>query len=168
MFLMVQLGVHLFSVFEMGVIKRKVERKFHEYLLHHIVAASLILFSTMCNQVAAGTMILIIHDMSDIFLSLGRFYIQTKYSTTSVAISLYLLMTSVWIYMRLFVYPFCLLKNVYANIPQPDDELYMIIFEYNYLLSMALVLFLLHVLWTYLLLWLGVKQIRGKPFTNNI
>lgn len=49
MFFMIQLGVHIFSVFEMIVIKRKTERKFYEYLLHHFVAATLILFSMMCN-----------------------------------------------------------------------------------------------------------------------
>jgi hypothetical protein len=46
---MIQLGVHIFSVFEMIVIKRGKERKYYEYLLHHCVAASLILFSMMCN-----------------------------------------------------------------------------------------------------------------------
>jgi len=72
---MVQLGVHVLSVFEMAVIKRKTERKFYEYLLHHFVAATLILFSMMCNEIAAGTMILIVHDASDIFVALGRGYL---------------------------------------------------------------------------------------------
>lgn len=49
MYFMLQLGVHLFSVFEMIVIKRKTERRFYEYMLHHFVAATLILFSMMCN-----------------------------------------------------------------------------------------------------------------------
>jgi len=69
---MIQLGVHFFSVFEMILIKRKTERKFYELLLHHFVAATLILFSMMCNQIAAGSMILIIHDMSDIMIAFGR------------------------------------------------------------------------------------------------
>jgi hypothetical protein len=73
-FFMVQLGVHIFSVFEMVVIKRKTERKFYEYLLHHFVAASLILCSMMCNEIAAGTIILIVHDFSDIFLAMSRAY----------------------------------------------------------------------------------------------
>lgn len=79
MYFMIQLGVHVFSVFEMIVIKRKTERKFYEYLLHHFVAATLILFSMMCNEITAGTMILIVHDMSDILIAIGRAFIETKY-----------------------------------------------------------------------------------------
>jgi len=63
------LGVHAFSVFEMVVIKRQTEKKFHEYLLHHFIAASLILFSIMSNQMVAGSMILLVHDMSDILMA---------------------------------------------------------------------------------------------------
>ena len=59
----------------MIVIKRKTERKFYEYLLHHFVAATLILFSMMCNEIAAGTMILIVHDLSDIPIAFCRAYI---------------------------------------------------------------------------------------------
>lgn len=70
-FFMIQLGVHVLSVFEMVVIKRQ-ERKFYEYLLHHFMAASLILFSMMCNEITAGTMILIVHDFSDIFIASSR------------------------------------------------------------------------------------------------
>jgi len=75
MYFMIQLGIHFFSLFEMVVLKRKTERKFYEYVLHHSVAVSLILFSTMSNQIAVGTMILIIHDASDIFMAFSRLYI---------------------------------------------------------------------------------------------
>lgn len=74
-FFMIQLGVHVLSVFEMVVIKRS-DRKFYEYLLHHFMAASLILFSMMCNEITAGTMILIVHDFSDIFIAMTRMLID--------------------------------------------------------------------------------------------
>jgi ceramide synthetase len=66
------LGVHVFSVFDLMVIKRKSELKYHEYMLHHAIAVSLILFSLMSNQMLAGAMILIVHDMSDIPIAGGR------------------------------------------------------------------------------------------------
>ena len=72
---MIQLGIHSFSLFEMVVLKRKTERKYYEYVLHHSVAVSLILFSTLSNQIVAGAMILIIHDASDIFMAFSRCYI---------------------------------------------------------------------------------------------
>lgn len=69
----------MFSVFEMIVIKRGKERKYYEYLLHHCVAASLILFSLMSNQTPSGGMTLIVHDFSDIFIAFGRCYVETKF-----------------------------------------------------------------------------------------
>lgn len=74
-FYYLQLGVHLFSVFEMMVIKRKTELKYYEKLLHHILAASLIAFSAMNNEILVGIMILFTHDFSDVFMAFGRTYV---------------------------------------------------------------------------------------------
>lgn len=163
---MIQLGVHLFSVFEMIVIKRKTERKFYEYLLHHFVAATLILFSMMCNEITAGSMILIIHDMSDILIAFGRAFIETKFESKMRTLSVYIGMTIIWIYLRIIVFPFCLLANVYANKPTPQDEWYLISFEYSYLLVMAFVLYGMHLFWTYFLIKLGWRSASGKNFVN--
>jgi TLC domain len=73
-------------------------------------------------------MILIIHDASDIFLAFGRALAETKYSKGSFLAVIYLLMTSVWIYLRIIIFPFCLLANVYANKPTPQDEWFIISF----------------------------------------
>lgn len=116
-----QLGVHAFSVFEMMVIKRKTEKKFHEYLLHHFIAASLILFSVMSNQTIAGAMTLLVHDMSDILMAGCRGFLETKYETKTIDAIGYVSLLTVWIYCRILVFPFCLLSNVYVNAPLPTD-----------------------------------------------
>lgn len=163
---MIQLGVHIFSVFEMIVIKRGKERKYYEYLLHHSVAASLILFSMMCNETPSGGMTLIVHDFSDIFIAFGRLFVETKYSTKRLITIVYIIMTSVWIYMRIIVFPFCILSNVYVNQPTPTDEWYIISFEYGYLLSMAIVLYGMHIFWTYFLVRIGLRSLEGKKMEN--
>ena len=166
MYFNLQLGVHIFSVFEMIVIKRNKERKYYEYLLHHFVAASLILFSMMSNQTAAGLMILIIHDASDILMAGGRAIVDMKFATTPIKAGVYLGCLSMWVHMRILVFPFCLLANVYANKPTVRDEWYMIWFEYNYLLFMALVLYCMHIFWTFTLIKLGVKAASGGEIYN--
>jgi hypothetical protein len=117
----------MFSVVELILFRRGKERKFYEWMLHHSVAATLILFSMMSNQIAAGVMILIVHDASDIFMAAGRAYAEAnipKYTPISAAM-LSSLMVS-WIYLRLVIFPFCLLANVYINKPLPTDEWYII------------------------------------------
>jgi hypothetical protein len=91
-------------------------------MLHHFVASTLILFSMMCNEVAAGVMTLIVHDASDIFLAGGRFYFEAHFPKNKVVTAIILVsLFVVWIYMRLFVFPFCLLASVYVNKPLPTD-----------------------------------------------
>ncbi len=128
MYFMIQLGIHFFSLFEMIVIKRKIERKFYEYMLHHTVAASLILFSTTSNQIAAGAMILIVHDASDILIAFTRAFIETKFDNKRMSTIVYMMATLIWIWMRIIVYPFCLLANVYDNRPTEKDPWRMISF----------------------------------------
>jgi ceramide synthetase len=166
MYFMIQLGVHVFSVFEMIVIKRKTERKFYEYLLHHFVAATLILFSMMCNEITAGAIILIVHDASDILMAFSRAFIETKFAATKSTAFFYFSMTAIWIYMRIIVFPFCLLANVYANKPTSQDEWHMISFEYSYLLIMAIVLYGMHLFWTFFIIKLGLRFAMGKKITN--
>ena len=125
---MIQLGIHFFSLFEMIIIKRKTELKFYEYVLHHSVAVSLILFSSMSNQITSGAMTLIVHDASDILMAFTRFYIETTKANKFTSNILFVLMTLVWIWMRIIVFPFCILANVYNNRPTGGDSWYMISF----------------------------------------
>lgn len=124
---MFHLGVHVFSVVELFLFRRGKERKFYEWMLHHSVAATLILFSMMSNQIAAGVMILIVHDASDIFMAAGRFYAEANIPKSFMTnVTMVSLLIFSWIYLRLFIFPFCLLANVYINKPLPTDEWYMI------------------------------------------
>lgn len=150
----------------MAVIKRKTERKFHEYLLHHFIAVSLILFSLMSNQMLAGAMILVVHDMSDILMAGCRAYLETIYETKARSAMGYLLLLLVWIFCRILVFPFCLLSNVWVNSPLPTDEWYIINFEYKYLLSMAFVLYVMHLYWTYYLMKVGIDSLIKKKMVN--
>ena len=106
----------------------------------------------MSNQIAAGVMILIVHDASDIFMAAGRFYAEANIPKSFMTdVTMVTLLSSSWIYLRLFIFPFCLLANVYINKPLPTDEWYMINYEYMYLLSMAFVLVAMHIYWTFCL-----------------
>ena len=158
--------MHAFSVFEMVVLKSRLD-KFHEFLLHHMIAVSLILFSIMSNQTVAGAMILIVHDMSDIPMAGCKAWIETKYSSKAGNVFAYFLLLFTWVYCRVLVYPLCLLANVWVNTPLESDEWYIISFEYKYLLSMACILELMHIYWTYYVLVTGMNRIRKKKMLNT-
>lgn len=71
---MLKLGIHGFSLFESIIIKRTTDRKYYEFLLHHFIANTLILFSMLTNFVTVGTVILFLHNVSDATLVYVRFW----------------------------------------------------------------------------------------------
>lgn len=75
----------------------------------------------MSNQITAGSMVLIIHDASDIVVAFGRGYCETKFESKNRTVVTYVMMVLVWVYLRIFVFPYCLLSNVYVNKPSPQD-----------------------------------------------
>lgn len=81
----------------------------------------LIIFSMMSNQIAAGVIIIIVHDASDIFSSGGRGYLETKYLNTFLMIFFFVTMLVSWVYFRAIVYPICILTEVWAHSPLSTD-----------------------------------------------
>ena len=137
-------------------------------MLHHFMATSLILFSLLSNQVVPGILILIVHDASDIFMAGGRFYSECFIKKKALVTAFfYFMLFATWIYCRLLVFPLCLLSNVYDNRPLPTDEWYMIQWEYFYLLSMAFVLFGMHIYWTYCLAQSALTSFKKNSCTND-
>ncbi len=82
----------------------------------------------MSNQIAAGVIIIIVHDVSDIFSSAARGFVETKGRDSIVMIFLFVGVLISWVYMRTIIYPFCILAQVWANIPKPTDIWYIINF----------------------------------------
>ena len=68
--------------------------------------------------------------------------------------------------MRLFVYPFCILLNVYAKMPTPSDPWAMIYYPYGYLLATSMVLVAMHVYWTFYLMKSIYKSIMARNADN--
>jgi hypothetical protein len=114
-----------------------------------------------------GAMVLLVHDMSDILMAGCRALLETKYITNTLSAIGYISLLIVWVFCRMLVFPFCLLSNVYINAPLPTDEWSMISFEYRYLLSVAFVLYLMHMYWTYYLMKVGVNTLIKKKMVND-
>lgn len=121
----------------------------------------------MSNQIVPGAIIMIVHDMSDIIAAGCRGFIETKYENKYNTAIGYILLVFAWVFCRILVFPFCLLANVYVNTPLPTDEWYLIDFEYKYLLSMAFVLYLMHLYWAFYLMKAGVNALIKKKIINE-
>jgi hypothetical protein len=75
----------------------------------------------MSNQIAIGVLILIVHDASDVLLAFGRADLEVNVNSILIGAIIYFIQLIIWIFMRILVYPFCLLANGYINFPDAND-----------------------------------------------
>lgn len=71
-FYLFQLGKHFSRMFSHMFIRQ--EGNYYEYILHHSLSTFLIVFSYLTNQWLIGIMVLLCHDVSDLFLIMARGY----------------------------------------------------------------------------------------------
>ena len=139
----------LISIF--GDVKRK---DFTEQMIHHMATIFLIVFSYVANFVRVGTLVMAIHDISDIILEGAKSCVYLKYQ--DAANSLFNVFAVVFIGSRIIVYPYVVLHTTWVKsmwLFQPYPGYYF----FNILL---LILQLLHIFWAATIIKMAVRLIR--------
>ena len=119
-----------------------VKRKdFLEQVIHHFSTIFLIAFSYVANFVRVGTLVMAIHDVSDIFLEGAKCFIYAK--NKDVANAIFNVFAVVFILSRIFIFPYVILHTTWVKsmwLFQPYPGYYF----FNVLLF---ILQLLHIFW---------------------
>ncbi|KAG2262045.1 hypothetical protein Bca52824_069124 [Brassica carinata] len=132
---------------------------------HHIATLILIVLSYVCSFSRVGSVVLALHDASDVFLEVGK---MSKYSGAErIASFSFILFVMSWIVLRLIYYPFWILWSTsYEVLLVLDlDKLPVEGHIYYYICNTLLYcLLVLHIYWWVLIYRMLVKQIqdRGK------
>ncbi|KAL9225822.1 hypothetical protein vseg_001703 [Gypsophila vaccaria] len=130
---------------------------------HHIATAILIVLSYTARFARAGSVILALHDASDVFLEVGK---MSKYSgAEAIASFSFILFVISWVVLRLTYYPFWILWSTSYEVVQTLDKdkhpvegpIYYYLF--NTLLYCLLVL---HIYWWVLMYRMLVKQVQAR------
>ncbi|KAJ8249467.1 hypothetical protein GJAV_G00235280 [Gymnothorax javanicus] len=144
-------GSLLFSVaFD---VKRK---DFKEQIIHHLATLTLLAFSWCANYIRIGTMVMLVHDASDVLLESAKLFNYAKWEKTCNAI--FVVFALVFIVTRLIIYPFWLIHCALVY-PLLDFAPF---FGYYFFNLMLMVLQLLHLFWAYLILRMVKKFVCGK------
>ncbi|XP_073327102.1 ceramide synthase 5-like [Pagrus major] len=135
-------------------IKRK---DFVIMLVHHLATIMLITFSYTNNMIRAGTLVMCVHDASDIFLEAAKLANYAKYQR--LCDGLFVVFSISFFLARLVIYPFWIVYTVLI-------DSWEIIGPYRawWLLNgLLLVLQTLHIIWFYLIARIAIKAIfKGK------
>lgn len=136
-------------------------KDFWEMLLHHVVTINLLSFSWACNFTRIGTLTLIVHDISDIFLLGAKMfkYLQLQ-MLCDVTFAVFVL---IWIVTRLGVYPGWILYST------TFDATFIVEFFPAYYIfnSMLVGLLVLHCIWTYYILLMAYQALNAGQIQGD-
>ena len=133
---------------------------FLNMLLHHICTITLILYSFLTNLSNIGSVVLLIHNITDVVVHITRFGIRAKFPEFFLIITGIILIL-VFIYLRLFVFAECIYSLAYGFCRWDDG------WTTRFLVLFLSCLYLLHVNWTIRLLEKAYQKIRGNKITDT-
>jgi hypothetical protein len=130
-----------------------------ESMTHHVVTLGLMSYSYYINFTRAGLMIMLVHDVSDIFLEwakLARYCGRQDWATIH-----FVIFTISWFVFRVFYFPLVLIRSTLFESIEIVAKPHNIQPEPHYSLfnGMLIILFILHVYWSWLILKIVAKQL---------
>lgn len=121
---------------------------FREMFIHHIVTNLLVIGSSLCRLTRIGSMVFLIHDISDVPVDLSKLanFLKWKWTTLSCFLS----MVAVWMVTRLYILPVVIYRSILTESHfVVEDGLPVLLYVHNRHFFYILVglLILLHVAW---------------------
>ncbi|CDO41071.1 TLC domain-containing protein [Caenorhabditis elegans] len=140
---------------------------FWQLMVHHVITIFLLSSSWTINFVRVGTLILLSHDVSDVFLEGGKL-VRYDAHNKNMTNFMFVLFFSSWVATRLIYYPFIVIRSAVteaAALIQPDYILWDYQLSPPYaprLIVFALILlFFLHIFWTFIILRIAYRTSTG-------
>mmetsp|Transcript_4396 Transcript_4396/g.11015 ORF Transcript_4396/g.11015 Transcript_4396/m.11015 type:complete len:307 (-) Transcript_4396:85-1005(-) len=153
-----EMGFYIYSIPSLFLWETR-RKDFLEHAAHHFVTLFLIVYSHYVNFMRAGAMVMLLHDVCDIWLELAKL---GNYAGSEVlSTTFFVVFLLVWIAMRLVYFPAWIIRStLYEVISEVADKVPHIPREPHYSLfnGLLITLLVLHVYWTFLIL----KVVAGK------
>ncbi|CAH9096478.1 unnamed protein product [Cuscuta epithymum] len=155
-------GFYTYSIFALIFWETR-RADFGVSMSHHVATAILIVLSYIFRFARCGSVVLALHDASDIFLEIGK---MSKYSGAETLASVaFVLFVLSWVLLRLTIYPFWILWSTsYEVLLTLDKEKHKVEGPIYYYLFNTLLygLLVLHIYWWVLMYRMLVKQIQAR------
>ncbi len=130
------------------VIRERNRPDFYELLVHLLVTNCLLVFSYYGNYIRIGSLVLLAHSGSDVFVYIAKALVDTK--LTGGALS-YIPLLLAYVWFRIYVHSAAILKSIWTE-AAPMSAL--VHWDYmNFLLS---VLLMLHMYWLFVIVKIGI------------
>lgn len=148
-FYLTAVGYHLSEVAMLLLETRHPD--FWEMLLHHTVSCTLVSYSYILNYVRVGSLVLLLHGATDIFIYASKVLVDTP-NTRLLALS-YFGLIAAYGWFRIYIYPVYIMRSAWVeSIEEAGSE----VFGWGYLNFALCVLLLLHMYWFGLIVKIGL------------
>ncbi|KAJ6635432.1 Ceramide synthase 2 [Pseudolycoriella hygida] len=135
------ISLSLYCAFTITQLLDNKRKDFWQIFVHHVTAALIMVLCWGCNLLRVASLVLVVHDITDIFLEPTKIAQYAKYRKTGDC--LLPVFTVVWIVTRLVCFPRLIYSCVF------EAPRFVSMFPALHLITCAfLVLLVLHVLWT--------------------
>nr|GMC78407.1 LAG1 longevity assurance homolog 2-like [Ipomoea batatas] len=157
---MCQCGFYVYSIVALLVWETR-RKDFAVMMSHHIVTVILISYSYITRFFRIGSVILALHDASDILLEAAKL---SKYSKKEFGASLcFGLFAISWLVLRLVFFPFWVIKSssvyILEVLRMSDSYHKSLYYIFN---TMLLTLLVFHIYWWFLICSMICKQLKNK------
>ncbi|KAE8296343.1 Ceramide synthase 2 [Larimichthys crocea] len=151
---LLEMGFYLSLLFSLTFdVKRK---DFREQVIHHIATLTLLSFSWISNYIRIGTLVMVLHDSTDILLEGAKVLNYAKWHLTANV--MFAVFTILFMLTRLVIFPFWLIHCTWVY-PVEDFAPFFGYYFFNVMLS---VLQVLHFYWAVLISRMFYKCIFSK------
>mmetsp|Transcript_73460 Transcript_73460/g.215459 ORF Transcript_73460/g.215459 Transcript_73460/m.215459 type:complete len:327 (+) Transcript_73460:64-1044(+) len=148
-FYLTAIGFHLSEAAMVLLETRKPD--FWEMLLHHTIACTLVSYSYVLNYVRVGSLVLLLHGATDVFIYASKAVVDTPYTRIIAASYFALILAYAWF--RIFIFPMYVMRSAWVESTQTVDSELM--FGWGYLNFALCVLLVLHIYWFGLIIKIG-------------
>lgn len=170
-FYIVQMAAHFCTLVEQVLFKRD-EAKYYEYFLHHHLSFIMILNSYFQHQWPMGSVVMVTHDLTDIFLSSSRateafFKPKGNNWKANTIYGFFAFTVLVWFYSRLYVSAVVGMYGSTIVIGTLGGVWHLIGIAFTFSVSLLYILYILDLYWGMTMLKILVTAICKKEYKNT-
>lgn len=165
-FYIFKLSYHLYELFYSIAFQRK-RSDFPEYVLHHLMTWSLIFFSYSLNMLPMGSIVMLVHDVTDLSVTLFKLTIDITH--IAVQVFSYISMLASWFYFRIWFFPCYIIYKLYEECYGPGKICQNVNYSMlNMLFAFITGLACLHIFWLFLMLQGLLRRFKSKKFAEGV
>eukprot|EP00730_Choanoeca_flexa_P015592 TRINITY_DN7193_c0_g1_i1.p1 TRINITY_DN7193_c0_g1~~TRINITY_DN7193_c0_g1_i1.p1 ORF type:complete len:403 (+),score=78.67 TRINITY_DN7193_c0_g1_i1:1143-2351(+) len=161
----IELAFYIGGVF-VHVFIDKPLKDFYVMLFHHIITICLILFSYLMGHHRIGILVLLCHDVSDVFLDYAKCLHYLDFDILSTVTFVNLLVS--WCYYRLYLFPFVVIKSaMFESAAVVEQEGTGPVKYHAMFVAFLCMLQVLHVYWFYLMVKIAARKLTDGDLEDN-